>query len=494
MDKDSALAPLEKLSVLVIDDDSDDIYITSEYLKAISHFEINVDSESNYKKAEEAINRDAHDIYFIDYLLGPTTGIELIQNSVARGNKKPFILLTGKGYHTIDAQAAKSGAYDYLIKGEINSEQLERSIRYSLERYKSYMLLLKSEIRYREIFAKSKDIIFLADANARIFDFNDVMPDILGYSREELILKPVTDPYILSDLYEKVIAPLKTQNEIKDIEVSLQAKDGEQKYFIASAVKLKDKEDNIIYQGLLHDYTLRKNLQKENILNEKVGAISRLVRSLAHEIRNPLTNINLAMDQIHPGLTEEDKVFSEIVMRNSQRINNIITELTNLSRSENFNPQLHDIREVLDKTLDKANDRFELNGIKLVRNYVAEPLLVSVDIEKIQIAFLNIIINAIEATVKSVGEVEIQINRIKDTVVVKISDNGSGIKPEVIPSLFEPYFTNKKNGMGLGLATTHNIIKLHKGNIEVQSEPGKGAEFIIKLPYSLTPAMSNRLH
>ena len=441
----------EKLSILVIDDDEDDIFITSEYLKGISHFEINITHETNYKKAEQAIAGDGHDIYFIDYLLGPHTGIDLINAAIARGNKKPFILLTGKGYHTIDMEATKSGAYDYLIKSEINSEQLERSIRYSLERYKAYISLLESETRYREIFSRSKDIIFLADTNAQFIDFNDAMSILLGYTRDELLKMSMIDLYDSLAERDKIFSVLNEKNEIKDVEILLKAKNGEKKYFIASGIKLKDKNGNPLYQGLLHDYTFRKNLEKENVLNEKVGAISRLVRSLAHEIRNPLTNINLAMEQLDAELNQENKLFSDIVLRNSERINNIITELANLSRAEDFNQGMQDIREVLDRTIEKAKDRLELKGIKLTRNYPQEAVMVNVDMEKIQIAFLNLIINAIEASEKFKGHVEIMIKRNEDYASILICDNGCGMSADIIPSLFEPYFTRKKNGLGRAL-------------------------------------------
>jgi PAS domain S-box-containing protein len=473
---------LEKLSILIIDDDTDDLFITSEYLKPITFFDLKIETEINYKKAEERINRNEHDIYFVDYLLGPHTGTELIASSIAKGNRKPFILLTGKGYRTVDMEGARSGAYDYLVKSEITTELLERSIRYSLQRYKAYMSLLQSETRYREIFNKSKDTIFLANAEGKFIDFNEAMPKALGYTREELLTLGIQDLVSEQKDNGQFFTRLGKEKEITDAEIELVTKEDEKKYFIASAIEISGTDGSVLYQGLLHDYTLRKNTERENVLNEKIGAVNRLVRSLAHEIRNPLTNINLAVEQLNEDLHGDHRSFLEIVSRNSNRINNLITELTNISQSEIFKGQTIDLRELADKTLEKATDSFELNGIKSVKNYPAEPVMVKADADKLQMAFFNIIINAIEATEKGKGVVELEIRKKDNTAIVSICDNGCGISAEAIPFLFEPYFTGKKHGMGIGLATAHVIIKLHKGTIEVKSQLGKGSEFIIKLP------------
>jgi PAS domain S-box-containing protein len=379
-------------------------------------------------------------------------------------------------------EAAKSGAYDYLVKGEINTESLERSIRYSLERYKAYISLLQSEVRYREIFNKSKDTIFLANAEGRFIDFNEAMPKALGYSREELLTMQMGDLYADKKTREQIFARLVRENEITDAEIELLTKYGEKKYFIASGLRLTSPDGGMMFQGLLHDYTLRKNSEKENVLNEKIGAVNRLVRSLAHEIRNPLTNINLAVEQLNEDLQGDHKSFLEIVSRNSSRINTLITELTNISQPEIFKGQIIDLREIADKTIEKATDSFELNSIRAVKKYNAEPVMVNADADKLQMALLNIIINAIEATEKGKGIVEVEVQKKGDTAIINICDNGCGIATEAIPFLFEPYFTGKKHGMGIGLATAHVIIKLHKGTIGVKSQPGKGSEFTIKLP------------
>src|ERR1700679_3034188 len=100
----------DKLNVLVVDDDEDDLFLTCDYLSRVDTFTLKIDQEINYKKALNKILQDSHDLYFVDYLLGPHTGIELIKEATKAGIKKPFILLTGRGDKRIDMEATDAGA------------------------------------------------------------------------------------------------------------------------------------------------------------------------------------------------------------------------------------------------------------------------------------------------------------------------------------------------------------------------------------------------
>ena len=135
---------------------------------------------------------------------------------------------------------------------------------------------------------------------------------------------------------------------------------------------------------------------------------------------------------------------------------------------------------MLDGALELAKDRLALNKIQVSREY-SDECIVSADIEKMKIALLNIIVNAIEAMEPGKGILRIQINRREDKCTITITDNGSGMDGEAAVRIFDPYFTTKIKGNGLGLTNTQNIILNHKGNISVESEKGKGTVFIITL-------------
>jgi signal transduction histidine kinase len=214
---------------------------------------------------------------------------------------------------------------------------------------------------------------------------------------------------------------------------------------------------------------------------EKFALTGRISRTIAHEVRNPLTNINLALEQLKVDLTvnEDTAMLLDMISRNSARINQLISDLLNSTRANLLAFDDANIHTLLDETIELAQDRIELKKIKVIKQYADGICNISVDIQKIKIAFLNIIVNAIEAMEEGAGVLTVRTETKDSKCVVLISDNGKGIPAEDISRLFEPYYTTKENGTGLGLTNTQNIILSHKASISVQSESGKGTTFMI---------------
>ncbi|HLP51665.1 MAG TPA: ATP-binding protein [Chitinophagales bacterium] len=473
--------PIRDINVLVIDDDDDDLFLTCDCLRLIDTYTITIETERNYKSAREKILENKHHIYLVDYLLGPHTGVELIRDCVAAGINKPFILLTGKGDRQIDIDAARAGAYDYLTKSDLNAELLERSLRYSLQRYTSLKAIRESEDRYREIFIKSNDIIFVLDEGFNLVNFNPKMNSLLGYTKEELLHQPISRFFESEEDANAFFKHVMNDENKGDIEIGIVTKDGQSRTFLASCSRISSLDGIGKYQGILYDYTNIKKSVAEQLLREKIDTTERLVRTLAHEIRNPLTNINLSLHQLETEIDEDQKIFTDIVKRNSARINQLIGELMNLSNPVDKIERKINCTELVSSALGIAQDRMKLKGVKLTENYQAENATIIGDMEKLQTALLNIIINAIEAMEDGNGALHVETVAAEKAVQIKITDNGMGISSENIAHLFQPYFTGKKNGVGLGLATTHSYIHAHNGNIHVQSQPGKGTTFTVSL-------------
>jgi signal transduction histidine kinase len=216
---------------------------------------------------------------------------------------------------------------------------------------------------------------------------------------------------------------------------------------------------------------------------EKFAATGRIARTIAHEIRNPLTNINLGIDQIKNSVkpSEETAMLTDLVLRNTSRINQLLTDLLQSTKISELNYSKISINKLLDQALLQAWDRIALKNIKVVKNYDADLCDVNADADKLRIAFLNIIVNAIESTEPNKGIITLKTRQKDGKCMVEISDNGSGMSKESLSKLFEPYFTTKPKGSGLGLANTQNIILNHKGTIFAESELGKGSAFTTTL-------------
>ena len=275
---------------------------------------------------------------------------------------------------------------------------------------------------------------------------------------------------------------LKSEGIVDDIEIELVNHKKEVLQAILSLSMEMDAGDNLYVQGIIHDITNLKKAEKATLQVEKLGAANRLVRALAHEVRNPLNNINLSIEQLaQENNSESGAVYMDIISRNSKRINDLISELL-LSSSltlENIREK-RSLQNILDESIANIIDRITLKKVNWRVIYPNEPAYIMADALKLQIAFTNIIINAIEAMHENQGELDISITSQNGHHLVSIKDNGTGISSETLPHLFEPYFTFKRNGLGLGLATTLNIIQSHKASIDVQTGLDRGSNFILR--------------
>jgi PAS domain S-box-containing protein len=469
--------------ILIIDDDEDDFFITSEYIKKINDRNFQIDWCFKYNDAAKHIRNKDYNLYFIDYYLGAKTGLDLIKDAVAMQCEEPLILLTGKGNQMIDTEAMQAGAMDYLVKSELNVEKVERCIRYSLERATSMKAIRSNERKYRSIFERSKDAVFLATEDLVFRDVNDATSSLLQYSKEQLSQISLYD--LLDEKENNFIKDRITYSGVlHDREIELRSKEGEKKHCILSLSVESDTVGQRYIHGLLHDITELKKAEKATLQAEKLAATGRLVQTLAHEVRNPLNNINLSLEQLHHeiAIVNDAEIYMEIIQRNSKRISDIITELLNSSRPAEMQLHSKPLQVILDESIAAALDRITLQKVKLKINYSNSPAYVKADSEKLKLAFLNVLINAVEAMEEDKGELTISIESDKESHIVKIRDNGSGITEENLSKLFEPYFTSKRNGLGLGLAATLNILQAHKGRIEVTSELNKGSQFTITFP------------
>jgi two-component system, sporulation sensor kinase E len=469
--------------ILIIDDDEDDFLLTSDYIRRINDKKFQIDWCYRYQEALDKVHAHLYDLYFVDYYLGAKTGLDLIKQAVARQCEEPIVLLTGKGTQAIDREAMQAGATDYLVKSELTVEKVERCIRYSLDRCLTLKALRQNERKYRTIFERSKDAVIRATEELRFIDVNDATSHLLKYSKKELlklslyeILSPEESVFIREQLQEKGM--------LYDREAELITKGGEKKNCILS---LSTEMDGLKYiHGMIHDITHIKKAEKATLQAEKLASAGRLVQTLAHEVRNPLNNINLSVEQLIHELQNntDNNIYLEIIQRNSKRIGDIITELLNSSRPAELYMERKPLQEIMDESIAISLDRLTLQRVKLQIRYTNEPAWIMADGAKLKIAFLNIIINAIEAMEEEKGLLEIVVDSDQHQHVVKINDNGSGISEENLSRLFEPYFTSKRNGLGLGLAATLNILQSHKARIEVASAIGRGTFFTITFPVS----------
>jgi signal transduction histidine kinase len=202
--------------------------------------------------------------------------------------------------------------------------------------------------------------------------------------------------------------------------------------------------------------------------------------ALAHEVRNPLSNINLAVEILQSiAKDDEQKDYLDIILRSAAKINDLVTDLIAYYQTEELRPQQYSINKLLDEVLEKTVDRIMLKNITIIKDYTSIDDEICVDIQKIKIALTNIIINAIDAMPFENGKLRVITKSHKGKCSIEIEDNGIGISKENLNNIFKPYYTNKTGGMGLGLSTTVDILVSNYAGIDVHSQEGVGTTFIL---------------
>jgi PAS domain S-box-containing protein len=473
----------QHIRVLLIEDDEDDVLLAKEYLSDSENFKFELEWIAETDKAREKMMENGHDVILVDYRLGSETGLDLIRYAQENGVLTPCILLTGQGDLKVDIDASRYGAADYLVKTDLDASLLERSIRYALTQSQVIRELDEKEKKYRSLFERSIDPIFLANIDFKILDVNESFFNFFGYENKEGFSISLSEIFADEKDYDYLRAELKADDQVKDFEVVAVNNRGEKRICMINCVFIPDQSsDFCCYQGIIYDLTLRKKAEKDMLVAERLSMTGKLARTIAHEVRNPLTNLNLALEHLRdemPKDNESVKLYSEIIERNAKRIDTLITEMLNSSKPKELNLELVDVTDILNETITLATDSINLNQVKLHKSYVKNLPRILVDREKLKIAFLNIIVNAIEAMERGKGELRVDVKLKESTIVVTISDNGKGIPAEDLEKLFDPFFTEKPGGMGLGLTSTKNIISSHNASIEVESTVKKGTSFII---------------
>jgi two-component system, sporulation sensor kinase E len=475
------------IRVLLVEDDEDDYMLTRALVSAKENANIKLDWVETYDRALTMIEANEHDVYLVDYRLGHHTGINLIQEAFLLGCRAPMILLTGQDDLTVDQSALELGAADYLVKGRIDAQLLGRSIRYALRQASVLAEVAQKENKYRSLFERSIDAIFVADNEMHFQDANPSVERLLGYTRDEL--RQLNPARLFADLncLRELRFNVREHGQIKDFEAVLITKNGRKRICLISVWAV----DDVIgrpewYQGIVRDVTDQKRAQQDLILAEKLTMTGKIARSIAHEVRNPLTNLSLALEQLKDELDTDSEyitMFTDIIGRNVDRIGQLITEMLNSSKPRELDRKRQDFNAIVKATLQLVADRIKLKRMRMETFFDPGDCQALLDSDQVKTALVNILVNAVEAMEEGKGVLIVKTGCTEDKrVYVEVADNGGGISDADRQRLFDPFFTGKSGGMGLGLTATQNIINSHKGSIEVDSLLGQGTTFRLYFP------------
>lgn len=234
----------------------------------------------------------------------------------------------------------------------------------------------------------------------------------------------------------------------------------------------------------LDDLTQIRRLEREVRMQDRLAAVGRLSAAIAHEIRNPLTSIAGCASLLSevPNLNEEHRHLLQIVTRESERLNNIITDFLAYSRTKKYTFVNLDLVPLLEDTLTLLEQRLEAQdtGIKIERHYAVKKAFVTADGDRMKQVFWNFCENAVRAMKKG-GTLTVGIEALGPEWQFTFADTGPGMSQQILEKVFEPFQSQFEGGTGLGLAIVYQIVQAHDGKVWVRSKLGQGCTFVLRL-------------
>lgn len=354
------------------------------------------------------------------------------------------------------------------------------------DRKRADQLIRRSEARYRQLFEVAADAILLIDRRGTILDVNPSGAALIGgkdpgalrgINLGELLpareLERARD-YLRNLLHDRpVVEPFETYVELEG---------GERRFVQVRSRVIREEGTDPYLQVVARDVTPEKEYQRKLLESERRASMGQVAAFVAHEINTPLTNIALLSANLARGM-QDPNVLEKLTKIDAQRrfAANIVAELLSLTRSQDMKRIPVDVRGVVEAAIGQAA-AFRKEGVALIKELPATVLVAPVDPLRLQHALVNLLKNAFQATAS--GAVTVRLEALNEHLTISVEDTGTGMDEEVRSRLFQPFYTTKprSEGLGLGLVFTKQVILAHEGSLDVQTAPGKGSTFTIRLP------------
>ncbi|MGA1823212.1 MAG: ATP-binding protein [bacterium] len=507
------------IKILLIEDNPGDARLIQEMLVQARDIQFDLKNVERLSKGIDHLTAEGFDMVLLDLFLPDSHGIETFSRLHSMAPKIPTIVLTALDDESMAVRAVREGAQDYLVKGQVDTNLLVRSVRYAFERFKAEKIIRDSEAQFRALSENSPNMIFISKED-KVLYANKKCEEIMGYKRKEFYspnfnifsLNPaesrdMAKENLSAHVIGKQVHPFentiitKTGKKIKTIFTtkSIDYK-GEKAVLgiVTDITKLKEAEDILkrdkdAFERLVNKKTEELLATQEKLANiKRLSDIGALAATVAHELRNPLAVIQAAIYNIkrkrqNPALDKHLANIEKNIFESNQIINNL------LFYSRIKTPQLEAVNsfDILNECITSVEERFNKERISIITKLKSlKTALIMADPIQIKEMFLNILNNAYDALIEINGTLEIGAELCSDKFVkFYFKDNGPGIHKDYLQKVCEPFFSTKSKGTGLGLAVCSQIATLHDGTIEITSEQGKGTKVTVCLP-----VMQNKKH
>jgi PAS domain S-box-containing protein len=369
--------------------------------------------------------------------------------------------------------------------------QITPQLAIAIENTRLFMSIRESEKKYRDLVENAPEMIHEINLDGTFINVNRTELNKLGYSLDEMKQMTLED-IVHGDRREEIKRFMKRIVELgnSELETIFLTKSGKEINVEINGTSLFHNKTGecICTRAFVRDITERKKMEEQVRRSERLASMGELSAGIAHEIRNPLGAIcnSVGILDSHLRLTGQDKDLLEMIVGQSERLDRIISDFLTFAHPREPSFSLQDIRDVIKNTLFllEQDSRFT-NSIEIKRVYESVIPKVYIDTDLIHQVLWNLFANSLDAMPRG-GQIRITVRKttlfLRDAVEILISDTGTGIPAHELDKVFEPFYTTKSDGTGLGLAMAQQIIDDHGGTIDVKSTEGKGTTFYIKLP------------
>lgn len=492
----------EQFTVLLVEDNPGDARLITEMLREVTAIAYKLEQCATFAAAIQRLSRGGIDVVISDLALPDSQGLDTFVNLQRPYPGLAVLILTGLHDETLGMEAVRLGAQDYLVKGHVDSHTLDRAIRYAYERKRYHDALIEEKERLLVTLKAIADAVIVTDAAGKVILLNDIAAGLTGWPAARAVGRHLGEVFRIQDFsstnpcedpVKKVLA--QKAAVFLPLGISLMSRDGAERLIEDSAAPIRDASGVITGVVIVfRDISERKKIEQELMKVQKLEALGVLAGGIAHDFNNILTAIinSLAYSKLH--ISPNDETFAALTEAENAavRAKDITRQLMTFAKGGVSIKKTMLIGDII-----RDNVTFLLRGSGVKQEIDIDPKLAPVDIDAGQFTQVinNLVLNAKQAmpaggilcvSAQNVKLAEGQIKNLAPGLYIKmvVSDNGIGIPDRYLEKIFDPYFSTKQEGSGLGLAVTYSTIKHHHGSLQVFSKIGEGTIFEIYLPAS----------